>query len=339
MHLPMKTKTRILMFAGLGVLVAAGACASVAASAAASTAEARTAAATNGSGATLPGTSPKLRVLINADTANEVDDLYAIARALIEPSMDVIGLSSAQWQVSHYATPNTLEDSQRLNEALLALLDKSHIPHPRGASARLHDWGDVAQHSAAAHQIIREAHRTPAGEKLTVVMLGATTDLASALLIDPAIRSKLRVYLLGTSYDFEKKVWRKRDFNCVMDIQAIEVVLDAKDLETHILPVNVAAAMEFSLEEVRQKFAGRNESLDLLHRRWLDHMDGGRHRRTIWDLALISCLIRPEFGEEVTVTTPPENTPREVRVYSRIDGRRIREEFFAALGKHYGLDF
>jgi hypothetical protein len=50
-------------------------------------------------------------------------------------------------------------------------------------------------------------------------------------------------------------------------------------------------------------------------------------------------LIHPAFGEEITVTTPPENTPREVQVYARIDGPRIREEFFAALAKHYGFDW
>jgi inosine-uridine nucleoside N-ribohydrolase len=251
----------------------------------------------------------------------------------------VVGLCSAQWQVSHYATPNTLEDSQRLNEVLLSFLNPGRIPHPRGAALRLYDWGqDIAQHSAAAYHIIKEAHKTPPGQKLVVMMLGANTDLASALLIDPTIVPKLKVYLLGTSYDFEKRIWRKRDFNCVMDVQAIEVVLNAKDLETHIMPVNVAAALVFEMAEVKAKFAGRNDLLDLLHRRWVDHADGSRVRRTIWDLAVVSCMLRPEFGEELKVMTPPENTPREVFVYSKIEGRKIREEFFEAVAKHFALD-
>jgi inosine-uridine nucleoside N-ribohydrolase len=239
----MNTRTRLLAPGALAALVTATTIAADATSQTSPTAELRPAAAAAPASTNQVAVQLKTRLLINADTANEVDDLYAITRALIEPTFDVVGLSSAQWQVSHYATPNTLEDSQRLNEVLLALLNKSRIPHPRGAAMRLYDWGDLAQHSAAAYQIIREAHKTPAGEKLTVVMLGATTDLASALLIDPTISSRIRVYLLGTSYDFERKIWRKRDFNCVMDIQAIEVVLNAKNLETHIMPVNVAARM------------------------------------------------------------------------------------------------
>lgn len=42
----------------------------------------------------------KTILIIDADTGNEVDDLYAIVRGLIEPSFKVIGLSSAQWQAS-----------------------------------------------------------------------------------------------------------------------------------------------------------------------------------------------------------------------------------------------
>lgn len=289
--------------------------------------------------ASLATAQSKTRILIDADTANEVDDLYAIVRALIEPTFDVVGLNSTQWQISHYATPNTLEDSQRMNEVLLALLNKQRIPHPRGSQYRLYDWGrDRAQHSAAAYHIIKEAHKTPSGEKLTVVVLGASTNIASALLIDPTIIPKIKIYLLATSYDFEKRIWRKRDFNCVMDIQAIEVVLDAKDLETHIMPMNVASAMKFEMAELKQKFANRNDLLDLLYRRWVDHVDAGRYRRTIWDLSVISCLIHSEFGEEIKAKTPPENTQRDVYVFSKIDGKKIREEFYKTLAKYYNLD-
>jgi len=333
----MKTRTHTLI---AGVLVTLSmACAQVANAANADQPSPSTTVLTEVPDATKPTSRQKQGILIDADTANEVDDLHAIVRALIHPSFEVEGLNSAQWQISHYATPNTLEDSQRLNEVLLALLNKSSIPHPRGASHRLYDWGrDVAQHSAAAYHIIQEAHKTPEGEKLTVVMLGATTSLASALLIDPTISPKIKVYLLGTSHDFGRRIWRKRDFNCVMDVQAIEVVLNAKDLEIHIMPVNVAAAMVFDMEEAKQKLAQRNDLLNLLYRRWGDHIDGGRSRRVIWDLCVVSCLMYPQFGEEIRVTTPPENTPREVYVFSSIDGLKIREEFYLALAEYYNLD-
>lgn len=279
------------------------------------------------------------RILIDADTANEVDDAFAIVRALIEPSFDVVGLSSTQWQVSHYATPETLMDSQRLNEALLAYLDRSDVPHPFGAYRRLHDWGQLQQPSAAALHIIEEAHKTPPGEKLIVAVLGANTNIASALLMDPTIVPKISVHLLGTVYRPSTQIWTKRDFNCVMDIQAIEVVLNTEGLETYIMPVNVAAKMKFNYDEMRQNLVGRNHLLAFLHQIWWEHRDGGRINRTIWDLSVIACLIKPELGTYETVAAPPENGGRTVHVYTDIDGVAIRDEFYAAVTAHFADDF
>jgi purine nucleosidase len=39
----------------------------------------------------------KQKVWLDSDTGNEMDDLYAIVRLLKEPSLDVVGLSSAHF--------------------------------------------------------------------------------------------------------------------------------------------------------------------------------------------------------------------------------------------------
>jgi purine nucleosidase len=277
---------------------------------------------------------PRTRVVIDADTANEVDDPYAIVRALLEPSLDVVALSSAQWQSSHWATPNTMEDSQRLNEVLLGHLGRMSVRHPRGAVARLYDWGeDLAQHSAAADFLVTEARRLPSGAKLTVIVLGAATNLASALLIDPGIAPKLRVFLLGTGYDGSRGVWTKLDFNCINDPRAINVVLDAEGLETHVMPHTTAAAMHFEMREVEQHFSGRREPLDFLVQRWKQHMDASRAERVIWDLALVEAVIHPEFAVEREARTPPENTARTVGVFASVDAAKMKADFFAVLDR------
>ena len=60
-------------------------------------------------------TEKPLRLIIDADTANEVDDLYAIARALLEPRLDVIGLTSAQWHTNPRTPNDSVGESQRIN--------------------------------------------------------------------------------------------------------------------------------------------------------------------------------------------------------------------------------
>jgi hypothetical protein len=74
------------------------------------------------------GVDAQPRLWLDADTANEIDDLYALTRALTAPGYRPVALSSAQWKQSPLAESNTLEASQLLNEALLGLLGKDDLP-------------------------------------------------------------------------------------------------------------------------------------------------------------------------------------------------------------------
>ena len=81
-------------------------------------------------------------VILDADTGNEVDDLYALSRALIEPSWNILALNATHWQTSHWAIPESMENSHRLNGVLLGELGLS-IKTRRGGVARMFDWGDL----------------------------------------------------------------------------------------------------------------------------------------------------------------------------------------------------
>lgn len=266
------------------------------------------------------------KVIIDADTGNEVDDLYAVVRGLIEPSWDVLGLNATQWQVSHWAVDNTMENSYRLNQVLLSYLKKNEVASNRGAEARLYDWGNKSQTSAASQFIVNEAHKME-NEKLNVIALGALTNVASALLDDPAIADKIRLYWLGTRYDFEERTMTNIDFNSVMDVQAVNVVLNV-DVELHVIPGNVAGEMVFQWEEAEEKLKGEHDLLDFILQRWYNHLDGGRRQRTIWDLALIQAIIFPELAEEVKVKTSNEKGNRHIWMYKSIDAEQMRKEFY-----------
>ena len=278
----------------------------------------------------------KPRVIIDADTGNEVDDLYAIARALIDPELDVLALNSTQWQNSHWAVENTLEDSHRLNVRILSYLDMGQLPHPRGSHYRLYDWGqDVAQHSAAAYKIIEEAHNSTPENKLNVIALGALTNVASALLIDPSIAPKIRLYWLGIVYNFEKGYWHKTSFNYMMDPNAVNVVLDSEELETHITPSNVAVSMKMTRTRIEEYLKDKNDLRGFLHQRWMNHMDGGYNQRVIWDLVAIHAVLNPDWLQEVEVPTPPENKQRKIFLTKSFEADKMEKDFFESMQKYF----
>ena len=274
----------------------------------------------------------KLNVILDADTGNEVDDLYALSRALIEPTWNVLALNATHWQTSQWSIDETMENSHRLNQMILGYLG-SDVQTRRGGVARMFDWGDKAQHSAAAYEIIAKALEVEPNQKLDVVALGALTNVASAVYINPEISSKIRLHWLGTTYDFEKDILRKNDFNCMMDIQALDHLLFS-DVEMHIIPVSVAAKMVFSYEETEKELSGLHPLADFILRRWDDHLDGGRKERVIWDLALITGLIRPEWITKKKITTSRDNGSREIFYTMDIDAEKIKNEFFEKLRDH-----
>jgi inosine-uridine nucleoside N-ribohydrolase len=278
-------------------------------------------------------------VIIDADTANEVDDLFAIVRAFMEPTFDIRGLCSAQWQASHYATPDTLEDSQRLNEALLDLMQISGIPLPRGAHNRLYDWGQtLAHHCHAAYHIIQQAHQMGDGQKLVVFGLAAQTNLASALMIDPSIAGKIDLWLLGTSYLAEERLWGKMDFNCMMDVRAMDVVLSCVELQTTILPANVAKDFRVTFAETKQRLDQSVPVYEYLIHRWYNHVDGSRTERVMWDPALMELFLDQDQGRWMQVATPVENGQRPVRMCVGIEVPALKDAFFArAADVSFGL--
>ena len=181
----------------------------------------------------------------------------------------------------------------------------------------------------AAYEIISQAKAVKDGDKLDVIALGALTNIASAVFIEPAIAKKLRLYWLGTTYDFEKGVLRKDDFNCAMDQYALTHLLFSS-VEMHIIPVSVASKMTFEYDATRKKI--ENHFLgDFLLKIWDDHIDGGRIKRTIWDLAIVNAFLHPEWMEEVVITTSKDHGNRNVYYYKDFDADKMREDFFTKI--------
>lgn len=267
----------------------------------------------------------KTKVIVDADTGNEVDDLFALARIILESNTEITALNATHWQTSLWAIPNTMENSHRLNQQLLGEIG-SDIRTFRGASARLYDWGDRAQHSAAAYEIISQADEV---DQLNILALGALTNIASAVYIKPEIAKKLKVFWLGTTMDFNTGVLKRNDFNPLMDPFALDMLLDSQ-VELVIMPINVALDMEITYKDLESAIGNLDLGRFLLER-WDMHLDGSRKSRVLWDLALVSAFIHPEMANMVKVKTSRDSGNREIWFYDSIDADAIYKDFYKTL--------
>ncbi len=269
-------------------------------------------------------------VVLDADTANEVDDLYAVLRAFAEPSWDIVALNATQWENSQWKVPDTMEESHRLNTVLMAYLKPGYGTRlRRGGHRRMYDWGDLAVHSAAAYEIIRLAHEQPEGEKVTVIALGALTNVASALFIDPSIESKVTLYWLGSTYDRNKKVTRLLDFNPMMDPRAAGLLFQS-EMEMHVLPVSELGEYQFDFRRTREELEEVHELGEFLVERWFKHHGSGRENRILWDVALIQAMLYPEKVNEIEA--PWVENPN-VTLYTDLDASFFVDEMYDSLGE------
>ena len=273
------------------------------------------------------------RILIDADTANEIDDLYAIVRALAEPNLNIVGLSSAQWN-HRLSPPETVLLSQKLNEDLLMLMERYDIPSPTGAEMIMgKPWGgEEPRDSPAAQLMIREARRTPEGKKLVIASLGAVTNVASAIKLAPDIIPKIACYMLSGRFYAERNVWDKDEFNLRNDLNAANFLFNTKDLELHVMPVNILLDFKFHLEEVMERLAGKGSVGDYLATRWLTHSPTSE-TWIMWDLALVIAILRPNLATQASFMTPPENTQREVQVYTSVNEEAMLEDWWSIAEK------
>ena len=273
------------------------------------------------------------RILIDADTANEIDDLYAIVRALAEPNLNIVGLSSAQWN-HRLSPPETVLLSQKLNEDLLMLMERYDIPSPMGAEMIMgKPWGgEEPRDSPAVQLMIREARRTPEGEKLVIASLGAVTNVASAIKLAPDIIPKIACYMLSGRFYAERKVWDKDEFNLRNDLNAANFLFNTEGLELHVMPVNILLDFKFRLEEVLERLAGKGNVGDYLATRWLTHSPSSK-TWIMWDLALMIAILRPDLATQASFMTPPENTQREVQVYTAVNAEAMLEDWWSIARK------
>jgi len=292
-----------------------------------------------------PGNAQKQKVWLDTDSGNEMDDLYAIVRLIKEPSVDLIGMSSAHFNYADilvlekyngYFTKDlvTIDESQRVNEEILKAMNRMDLPHPKGANRQIgQPYGkDNARNAPAVEAIIRLVKSLPDGEILDVITIGAITNIASALILAPEIKPRIRIYSLGARYHPVTKVWNKSEFNIRNDLNAFDCVLNMDSLDLTVMPLEAAYPLKFQREETYTRLNEHVEIEKILEERWKVHNPQDQIR-VMWDLALIEAYLKPHLAEIQEVTTPPENKQRIIKVYTKIDEVRLAEDFWQVLKK------
>jgi hypothetical protein len=270
----------------------------------------------------------KLSLIIDTDSAHGQDDFLAMVRLFLEPEVTTEAVLSAQWRLADPDNDSTVLMNQRLNQYLLEHFNRTSIPNIPGSRVPVLFIPDRSRTSNRASAfIIKRASETPPGEKLNLVCLGPVTNLAAALVTVPDIAQKINCYIMGPWYEPSRRVWNKNEWNTKNDLDALDILLDTKDLDLYIMPATIGMDMVLDRSQSLGKFPIRDSLFEQVVENW-KALDLKNDSIPMGSLALIEAILHPEMSSQKQVVTPPENVQRKVHVYTRIDAARMKKDLW-----------
>jgi len=300
----------------------------------------------------------KIRILLDTDANNELDDQHAIAYMLFNSHIfDVEGITVNQ-------THNGGEIEKHYQEAervvkLCGLDGKIQIY--RGASGKyeeIKDKVDKAEFdgSDAVNFIIERAHAKDE-RRLVLVPVGKLTNIALALKKDPSIIPKVRIVWLGTNYP------EPGEYNFVNDIPAIDPLLES-DVDFEMVMVRYhrdsgTDAVKAYLKDVREIMPGKGPEIDepVIGRHGGSFTNFGEYSvslfknfredattRPLFDMAAVAIVKNPAWADRVVMPAPkfeneqwidqPEN-PRKIVIWENFDKDAIMADFYDIMENYH----
>ena len=288
-----------------------------------------------------PGT--RRRVIINTDAKNEADDQFAIVHALLSPSLDVRGLIAAHFGSSR--SERSMEESREEIDLLLELTGlQQRLTVANGAPTGIPDE-QTPRDSAGAQLIIAESKLASAPEPLFVGFLGPLTDMATAILLDPAIldREVVVIWIGGVGYGGLES-YPGVEFNLRNDIAAANVVFDS-GITVWQVPSNVYSQVSVSYTELEEKIGGTSKLADYLINQMIEwnrtYWPEPIESRSLGDSPAISLMLYPRGGNFRIVPAPRfgreghylPGSGHPIRVVESVDVRFLLEDMFAKIRK------
>lgn len=251
--------------------------------------------------------SGPVRIVLDTDTYNEIDDQFAVVYALLSSErMEVEALHAAPFHNSRSSSPGdgmekSYEEIQRLL-ARLPAIDSSREGFVRRGSTEWLPCDGTPVESEATSDLIERAMSSSLDDPLYVIAIGAITNVASALLLEPEIRRRIVLLWLGG----HARHWPDtREFNLRQDPAASRVVLDCGVPLVRFPCMGVVSHLHTTQPEIAEHVKGRGAIGDYLFQIYNEyHADQFAYSKQIWDLAPLGWLVNPKWAQMELVSSP-----------------------------------
>ena len=241
-----------------------------------------------------PEGPPPRAVVLSTDCGAEVDDQWALTHLARSPEIALKGV------VTTHAPSLAKPAAESAAKSARSVLDRQglagKVPVIAGASGPLAKDGKPAE-TPAARFLIDAAKGYSVDRRLTVVMIGAATDVATALLLDPSWADRVEI----VSMAFDAWPGGGDPWNVKNDVRAWQVVLASR------VPLVVGDSactrrdLTMTPALARSRFGGKGKGGDYLGEvlaDWIarnpklaEHQAGKAGAWPIWDEVAVAYLL------------------------------------------------
>ncbi|MCG9129541.1 nucleoside hydrolase [Candidatus Poribacteria bacterium] len=244
-----------------------------------------------------------VRMILDTDTYNEIDDQFAVVHALLSP--DELNVEAIYAAPFHNNRSKDAEDGMvKSFDEILRLLSFLNVESDgfafRGSTAFLSNIDSPVESDATTDLINRAL--SDSNEPLYVVAIGAITNVASAILIEPEIIKNIVVVWLGGNPLY----WpHTREINLAQDVLGARVVLDSGVPFVHLPARGVVSHLLTTVSEMERYVQGRGRIGDYLVEIFKEyHQDHYAWSKVIWDISATAYLINSNWVPTEIVHTP-----------------------------------
>lgn len=302
-----------------------------------------------------------IRVILDTDANNELDDQHAIAYLLFNGQVfDVEGITVNRTRAGgdvhqHYAEARRVVELCGLKERIKVYRGADgSFDAIRPRLAKRDFDGDEA-----VNFIIQRAN-APDQRRLVLLPVGKLTNIALALAKDPDIASKVRIVWLGSNYP------EPGEYNQVNDEPSLNYILDT-GVDFEIATVRYGKpsgtdAVRATLEDIRQIMPGKGPRVTpaVTGRHGGDFhtfgdyavslfenikLHGNPPSRALFDMAAVAIVKNPAWATAVKLPAPilkdakwverPDN-PRRIVLWENFNREAIMKDFYESM-THYRL--
>jgi purine nucleosidase len=237
----------------------------------------------------IPPKDQRLRVIIDSDAKNEIDDQWAIALALLSPGrFQIEGFVGANFANSFSDGPDSVEQSAREIELLL---DKAGMagrwPVLRGSHPMR--YPHEPSESEGVDFLIERAMAGSPEDPLWVIGLGAATDMASAFLKEPRIVDRVIAF-----WHFRTR-WPEKcyNFNVIGDVRAARLIFHSP---LSFVLFDTGTYLRCPMEESEQHVRPYGALGEYLHEYRSVRPGFQSARKGFFDLGDVAALVDPDLA-------------------------------------------